>query len=390
METSMKSPPDQPSSEKPPHLALAFDLIGEPGSRHRIPTPAAVLDLDAFERNVDRMQSRADAAGLQLRPHTKAHKCAVLARAQTGRGAVGICCTKLAEAEAMAAAGLGAILVTSPIQGVDNAQRAARLAASLPDFRIVVDHADGVAELAAAATGPMKLLIDVDVGFGRTGVHSPGQAAEVARAVAGHPNLILLGLQGYGGGWQHMQGTVARGDAVAHGMTRLTAAVAAVQGVSGPVAVVTGGGTGTFTADASQGVLTEVQPGSYAFMDWEYRSCLGDDPDGEFEQSLAIVSSVISINHPEWVTLDAGLKALSTDGPEPRAQTEKFADCAFRFFGDEHGKLTRPGATVNRGERVALIPGHIDPTMDRYEVLHMVRGDTLVDIVKVEGRGRSQ
>lgn len=379
------------ASAERPHVAAALNILGEPGSAHRIPTPAAVLDLPAFDRNVARMAARAAQAGLALRPHSKSHKCAALARRQIEAGAVGICCAKLAEAEAMAAEGIGAILVTSPIAGAESAARAARLAAALPDFRIVVDHPDGAAELGAAALGPIQIVIDVDVGLGRTGCHDPEQAAAVARAIAAQPNLRLLGVQGYGGHWQHMEGANARAAAVAEGMTKLTAAIAAVRAAGGVVEVVTGGGTGTFAADAAQGVLTEIQPGSYAFMDREYRDALKSDPDGEFEQSLSIVATAISANHPKWVTVDAGLKAFSTDGPTPGPLTPKFEGAGFRFFGDEHGMLLRPeGVAIARGERVAFAPGHIDPTLDRYDLLHLVDGDTLVDIVRLEARGASQ
>lgn len=374
-----------------PHLAAARALIGQRGSRQMIPTPAAVLDLDAFQRNVAKMAARAKAAGLALRPHSKSHKCSALAQRQIAAGAVGICCAKLAEAEAMAAAGVGAILVTSPVVGSGQAGRAARLAAELADFRIVVDHADGAAELGAAATAPIQVLIDVDVGTARTGVASPEQAAEVARAVLAQPMLRLIGVQGYGGHWQHMEGANARAAAVADGMARLSAAIAAVRAAGGTVEVVTGGGTGTFEADAAQGVMTEVQPGSYAFMDREYRDALGADPDGGFEQSLTIAATVISVNAAKWVTVDAGLKALSTDGPLPVPATPRFAGTSYRFFGDEHGMLTRPdGEPVRRGERVDLVPGHIDPTLDRYDVLHLVQDDVLVDIVPIEARGAGQ
>ena len=362
-------------------------LIGQPGSRARIPTPAAVLDLDIFEANLAKMAGRAKAAGLALRPHTKSHKCAAIARMQLEAGAVGVCCAKLAEAEAMAAAGIGAILVTSPIAGEASARRAAALA-GLPDFRLVVDHVDAVGELAATSSA-LQLIIDVDVGLGRTGVHDADQAADVARAILRHPQLSLLGVQGYGGHWQHMAGANARASAVAEGMGRLTSAIAAIREAGGPVEVVTGGGTGTFAADAAQGVLTEVQPGSYPFMDREYREALGGDPDGDFGQALFVAASVISANHPKWVTVDAGLKAFSTDGPAP--VPADLVSASYRFFGDEHGMLTRPeGRHLARGDRVDFIPGHIDPTLDRYDVIHAVRGEVLVDILPVEARGASQ
>jgi len=373
-----------------PHLVQAQALIGRPGSRHRIPTPAAVLDLDAFEANVARMAERARAAGLALRPHAKSHKCAWVARRQIEAGAVGVCCAKLAEAEALAHAGIDGVLVTSPIAGEASAARAAALAARLSDFRIVLDHPDAAAELDAAAEGPIQVLIDVDVGLGRTGVRDADQALEVAAAIAAQPNLRLIGVQGYGGHWQHMAGAKTRAAAVAEGIARLAAVAQALRAAGHAVDVLTGGGTGTFTADAAQGVLTEVQPGSYAFMDREYRDALGEDPEGAFAQSLTIAATVISANQPKWVTVDAGLKAFATDGPLPQPLTEKFAACSYRFFGDEHGMLARPEAPVGRGERVEFAPGHIDPTLDRYDRLHLVRGDVLVDIVPIEARGASQ
>lgn len=373
-----------------PHVVAALALIGQAGSAAHIPTPAVVIDLDAFDRNVAKMAARAASAGLALRPHAKSHKCAALIRRQIEAGAVGVCCAKLAEAEALAAQGIGQILVTSPIAGPASATRAARLAADLPDFRIVVDHPDAAVELGAAAQGPIQVVIDIDVGLGRTGCHDPEQAAATARAIAAQPNLRLLGVQGYGGNWQHMEGANTRADAVATGMVKLNAAIAAIRAAGGRVDVVTGGGTGTFTADAAQGVLNEIQPGSYAFMDKEYRDALKTDPDGAYEQSATIVSSVISANHPKWVTIDAGLKAFSTEGPMPVPLTPKFAEATYRFFGDEHGLLTRPAEPVARGERLALAPGHIDPTLDRYDLFHLIQGDVLVDIVRVEARGGSQ
>jgi D-serine deaminase-like pyridoxal phosphate-dependent protein len=188
-----------------------------------------------------------------------------------------------------------------------------------------------------------------------------------------------------------MEGANARAAAVADGMARLRGVVAALRQAGASIEVVTGGGTGSFTADAAQGVLNEVQPGSYPFMDREYRDALKDDPDGEFEQALAIAATVISANHPQWVTVDAGLKAFATDGPLPLPLTPKFAASAYRFFGDEHGRLMRPdGQEVSRGERIDFAPPHVDPTLDRYDVIHLVRGDVLVEIAPVEARGASQ
>lgn len=377
-------------------VRAAIDSVGAQGSRWTVPTPALTLDLDAFDRNVALMAERARAAGVTLRPHAKSHKTAALAQRQVAAGAVGVCCAKLGEAEALAARGIGSILVTSPIVGPQAARRAAALAKTIPGFELVVDHEDGAAEIgrAAAEAGVViSVVVDVDVGLGRTGVSSPEQALAVARAIATQPALHLAGVQAYGGQWQHLAGAEARAGAVRQGMETLQAVIAALQCDGFEVAKVTGGGTGTFAADTAEAVYTERQVGSYALMDREYRDCLGEDPDGAFEQSLFVQAQVVSVNNPAWVTVDAGLKALATDGPAPLpADSGRFAGCLYRFFGDEHGLLVRPKSTpdVQRGERVELIVPHCDPTFDRYDIVYLVRGDALVDVVRVDARGRAQ
>lgn len=376
---------------KRPHVRAALELLGAPGSRDRIPTPAAVVDLDAFDRNIAKMVQRATAAGLILRPHAKSHKCAALAHRQILAGAAGVCCAKLAEAEALAAAGIDDILITSPIVGSSAAGRVAQLAQRLPKLKVVVDHVHGVAELAAAAATEIQVLLDVDPGIGRTGVRDLAQAKAVIAAIANAPRLRLVGLQCYGGTWQHVAGADARAALVETGTARIPEILAAAREIAPDIRLVTGGGTGTFAADAAQGRLTEIQPGSFAFMDREYRDALGEDVDGDFEQSLTIHTTVVSDNQPNWVTLDGGFKAFSTDGPAPIPWSSRLGDCAFVFFGDEHALLGRAIETpLRRGDRVAFVPGHVDPTLDRYDILHLVQGDRLVDIVPIEARGASQ
>lgn len=377
-----------------PSTALSLDLIGQPGSRWRIPTPAGVIDLDAFDRNVARMAARAKAAGLALRPHAKSHKCAALARRQIAAGAVGVCCAKLGEAEALSAAGIRGILITSSLAGAPSAARAAKLAGIDPAFAITVDHPDGATEIGQAAQAAgvtVRVVIDVDLGMGRTGVASVEQAVAVGAALAAQPSLKLIGVQGYGGQWQHMSGANARTVAVADGIGKLSEVASALRAQGHEITLMTGGGTGTFSADAAQGVLNEIQAGSYAFMDREYREALGSDDDGAFETSLVVQARVISANAERWVTVDAGLKAFATDGAEPEPLGDDWAGSKYRFFGDEHGMVTRPKhRAVSRGDRVEFTAPHCDPTIDRYDLLHLVRGDVLVDLMRVDGRGASQ
>lgn len=365
------------------------------GSRFQIPTPALVVDLDAFERNVARMAQRAATAGLALRPHAKTHKSATIGRRQIEAGAVGLCCVKLGEAEALAQAGVRHLLITSPVVGSDAAARAAALVRVDPDLLLVADHGEQIESLAAAAEAAavsLSVLIDIDVGHGRTGVTTPAAAVALAERISGCPSLRLAGVQGYGGHWQHIAGLAERRKAVEGGTARLYEAVEALRAGGYNVPLITGGGTGTFSSDAALRVLNEVQPGSYIFMDNQYRDALGDDADGAFEQSLFVQAQVISINAEAWVTVDAGLKAFATDGPVPRPTGKRFGGSRYFYFGDEHGGLMRPsgGSPVALGERVEFIPPHCDPTVDRYEVMFFVRGDAVVERARIEAARRSQ
>ena len=362
-------------------------MIGEPGSRFRVPTPALILDETALDANICRMAERTRDK-LALRPHAKTHKSAWIARKQIAAGAVGVCCAKIGEAEALSASGIRGILLTSPVADAVMPQRLCHLAAVDPGFACVVDHRDPVTALGEEARRRgirVSVLIDVDVGLGRTGVSGPAQAVALAEHIRRHPALTLAGVQGYGGHWQHIAGHQKRCDAVRVGMEVLSHVVEALRSSGHRIGIVTGGGTGTVAADLELDVLNELQPGSYVFMDAQYADTLGDDDDGAFKTTLWVSSQVVSINADPIVTVDAGLKAFATDGPMPRPTGVRFGGSTYAFFGDEHGALTRPdGAPVSLGERVEFTTPHCDPTVDRYEAYHVVRDDRLVAIVGIE------
>lgn len=378
---------------EPRHIIQARALIGAPGSRYALATPALLLDLDAFEANVASMAQRCAAGGVRLRPHAKSHKCSYIAKAQIAAGAVGQCCAKLGEAEALFEAGVNGFLITSPIIGADAAARAARLVADGADIALTVDHPDMVPVMSQAAREAgvrLCVLIDVDIGLRRTGVASADAAAALAAAIAVAPGLNLVGVQAYGGAWQHLEGAQNRFAAAAQGAQRLRTVLEALHAGGHDVSWVTGGGTGSCAADIAQGVYTELQCGSYALMDRQYRDVLKDDPDGDFAQSLIVQARVISANAAPFVTIDAGYKALASDAGPPSVLAPYQASSYF-FFGDEHGGLTRTNApALELGARVEMAPPHCDPTVDRYDWLFLVRADVLVDIVAIEARGRSQ
>lgn len=379
----------------PVALELARKMIGVAGSRFRIPTPALVVDMDRLEANVAAMAARAARAGVTLRPHAKTHKSAFIAALQKRHGAVGACCAKVGEAEALHAEGVRGILVTSPVATEALALRCVDLARSDPDFMVTVDHSQGVEHLKAAAEQAgvtVNLVVDVDVGLGRTGVASVADAVVLATAISASPMLRFKGVQGYGGHWQHMKGAADRLAAIRSGMTRLAEVVEQLRSAGLTCEIITGGGTGSFEADVEIGLLSELQPGSYVFMDNQYVDALAGDPDGAFATALTVQTQIISNNAPKWLTTDAGLKAFATDGPFPRPVTQAFAAQTYAYFGDEHGRLSRPADPdlCRHGVRLEVTAPHCDPTVDRYTHYHLVRGDVLVGIARIDAAGCSQ
>jgi D-serine deaminase-like pyridoxal phosphate-dependent protein len=368
-------------------------LIGQAGSGRLLNTPALVVDRDALDRNIATMAGYAKRAGVSLRPHAKTHKSADIARRQLAAGAAGICCAKLGEAEALAGEGIESILLTSPIVSSPAIARYVALNARLRDLAVVVDHPDNVAAI-ANALGPdsTNVLIDVDAGMRRTGVASADAAVSLLAAIQRHPNLNYRGIQFYAGP-QHIASYLGRRDAIAKRTSYLETVVALLANSGGKPRVITGAGTGTHRIDAELGVLTEWQVGSYVFMDTQYAQCqLQPDPGSPFEYALFVDSRVISANVPGMGTLDAGFKALSTDGGLPILLAGAPEGAKFMFLGDEHGGVLDPTQkhAWQIGDSVRLAVPHCDPTVNLYDAYHVVQGDTLVEIWPVTARGRSR
>lgn len=369
-------------------------LIGQQGGRAALNTPALVIDAAALERNIAAMAAFAKQAGIALRPHAKTHKSVHIAQKQIAAGARGVCCAKLGEAEALAAGGVEAILITSPMVTPQAIARLAALHARIVDLSVVADHPDNVAALAAAFDGaarPLPVLVDVDPGIHRTGAASPQDAVTLARAIAAAPALAFAGVQFYCGAQQHIENFAERAAAIEDRAQVLRAALDALAHAGLKPELVSGGGTGTHRIDATLGLFTELQVGSYAFMDSQYDACdLGGGGARAFENALFVDAHIISANAPGMGTLDCGYKALSTDGGNPAVFAGAPADAAFLFMGDEHAALIAMGHAFHIGARVTLVPPHCDPTVNLYDWYHVVRDGTLIDIWPVSGRGRSR
>ena len=382
----MSSTPGDTASHR-----LHGQLIGRAGSRDRLNTPALILDLEAFERNIARMADFAKQHGLALRPHAKSHKSADIARAQLAAGAVGLCCAKLGEAEALAAEGIDGLHLTSPVVTAPAIARLAALARRMASLSVVADHPDAVDALAIAVQGgpPLTVLVDIDPGIRRTGVASANDAVALARRIAERPSLRYGGVQFYCGAQQHIQSFAERRDAIIERTQYLSGCLAELAAAGLAPGVVTGGGTGSHAIDAELGVLTELQVGSYIFMDREYAEC---DLDGggamPFQTALMVDARVISANATGLVTIDAGLKAFATDAGPATIIAGAGNDARFRFMGDEHGAVI--GADLPAlGARVTLRTPHCDPTVNLYDAYHVISGEVLTAIWPVTARGRS-
>jgi D-serine deaminase-like pyridoxal phosphate-dependent protein len=375
-------------------LRLHRPLLGRPGSRRELNTPVLVIDRDALDRNIRKMADFARSKGIPLRPHAKTHKSVDIARRQMNAGAVGICCAKLGEAEALAAGGIGSILLTSPVVTGPAIARLIALNARMDDLMVVIDNPSNVTTLAAAPTKkPLKVLIDIDPGLRRTGVTSPAAAIELLKRMRTTSNLVYQGVQMYCSSQQHIASYADRAAAIEERTQYLRSVMAALADHDAHPSIVTGSGTGTHRIDAALGVFTEWQVGSYVFMDRQYAECesgAGNAP--LFEYSLFVDTRVISANTLGMATIDAGFKALATDGGPPAIVAGAPPGAQYHFMGDEHGAIIDPDKTHkwNIGDSVRLAVPHCDPTVNLYDAYHVISDDTLREIWPVNARGRSR
>jgi 3-hydroxy-D-aspartate aldolase len=358
--------------------------IGSPV--HDIDTPALVIDLDAYEHNLDRMAAKLAGTPVRLRAHAKTHKCAVIALHQMSRGAIGICCQKVSEAEALIEGGVSDILISNQIVGTHKLTRLAALA-KRATVAVCADQADNVTALSAAAQNAgvrLPVLVEIDIGAARCGV-APGEPAlALARRIASCPSLHFAGVQAYHGGAQHIYDLESRRAAIAAAveLTRDTVELLRTHGL--PCEVVTGAGTGTFAFEAASGVYTELQAGSYIFMDADYRRVAGFPQ--EFEHALFVLTTVMSRPTPDRAVCDAGLKAHSVDSGLPVVHGRDGID--FMIASDEHGTLRVSGSRdLSLGGQLWLIPGHCDPTVNLYDHYICVRRGRVEAIWPIVARG---
>ncbi len=348
-------------------------------------TPCLVVDLDVFESNVSLLMERL--AGVRVRPHLKTAKSPAVAKLLLEAGAIGICVAKLGEAEVMLEAGLDDLLITTELIGPVKVRRLQRLREQWPDanLRVVVDSWAGAQALDAALKDPIETLIDVNVAHNRCGV-APEEARPLADRIRDLPQLKLIGLQGYEGNLQHIRDREERRGLCAGAMDRLAQAAADLRAGGHTVDVVTTGGTGTAEFCIENEAVTEVQPGSFAFMDVDYLET-GGLP---YKSALVAIATVISHATPDRAIIDAGLKTLSDDSGQARLVDA--LGWSYHNAGDEHGTLTLTTSAARRelsiGDRVTLVPSHIDTTINLHDVIYAQRNGRVEQEWAVAARGK--
>ena len=368
-------------------------LIGRPDGRAALQTPALIVDLPAMQRNIAAMAAYAKSRGVGLRPHSKTHKSARIARLQVDAGAAGVCVVTVGEAAPMVAAGIPGVLITSPVVLPAKIDRLIALNERAEGLMVVADNAENVDALASAAGAsgrPLTVVVDLDVGTHRTGAADLETAVALARRIAASNALQFGGVQAYAGHLQHIEDYATRRDLASEQAVRVASLTEQLTAAGLAPPIVTGAGTGTHEIDASGGAFTELQVGSYIFTDVQYDAvALKADEQHPFAPALTVQVSVVSNNASGFVTTDGGLKRFATDGPKPEILRGAPSGSSYRFMGDEHGAVIFPdsGSTLPLGAKVECLTPHCDPTVNLYDYYHVVDGDKLVDIWPVDGRG---
>jgi D-serine deaminase-like pyridoxal phosphate-dependent protein len=359
--------------------------------RRMTPTPALILDLDALESNISLMATKARKWGVSLRPHAKTHKSAEIAQRQMNAGAVGVTCATLGEAELMVRRGIPSVLLSSPVVSDVHIARLLQLLDSTSEVLVVVDNGRNVEALSTAARSARRslpVLVDYDVGQHRTGCTSIEEACRLATKVAASAALGFRGIQAYAGHVQHIVDVREREEtsrAVASSIGELTTSL---RRIGLELAIRTGSGSGTADFDGPNGVFTELQVGSYIFMDVEYLNIKWpSEVHNDYISALFVDTTVVSAGWPDHVTTDGGTKAFSQGGPAPELIN---ADARWRYScdNDEHGCIERCEAqslpTV--GTRLTCIVPHCDPTVSLYREYVCVRLDKVVATWPIEPR----
>ena len=378
------------------NMEVGFDVPAKVGMSERdVQTPCLVLDLGALERNIVKMGEFAKSKGIRHRVHGKMHKSVDVALLQERLGgSCGVCCQKVSEAEVVARGGITDVLVSNQVRDPLKLERLARLPLLGARTIVCVDELSNVEELSAAAIKAgtvIECLVEIDCGAGRCGVVTSEAVVEIAEAINRAKSLKFAGVQAYQGAMQHMDLYSEREQKVAVSIAMVTDAVDSLRAVGLECDIVGGGGTGSYYFEGSSGVYNELQCGSYAFMDADYGRILDKDgqriDQGEWENALFILTSIMSHAKPQKAICDAGLKAQSIDSGLPvifGRDDVKYVKCS-----DEHGVIEDLEGVLSVNDKLHLVPGHCDPTCNVHDWYVGVRDGVVESVWPISARGKA-
>ena len=377
-------------------LEVGYDVPALPGmDAADIQTPALVLDLDALERNIKKMGDWAKAHGMRHRVHGKMHKSVDVALLQEKLGgSCGVCCQKVSEAEVFARGGIKDVLVSNQVRDPAKIDRLARLPKFGARTLVCVDDPDNVAELSAAAQKhgtQIECLVEIDCGAGRCGVTTTEDVVAIAELIDAADGLKFGGIQAYQGAMQHMDKFEDRKAKLDIAIAQVTDAVSALRAKGLDCDIVGGGGTGSYYFEGNSGVYNELQCGSYAFMDADYGRILDENgnriDEGEWENALFILTSVMSHAKADKAIVDAGLKVQSVDSGLPTIFGRD--DVEYLKCSDEHGVVGDPNGVLRPNDKLHLVPGHCDPTCNVHDWYVGVRNGKVETLWPVSARGKA-
>ena len=368
-------------------------LIGKPGSRHEIGTPALIIDLDILESNISWLAKHAQLHNYEVRPVAKIHKSVEIARLQANAGGRGPCCATLAESEVMVDGGLSDVMLFTSVVTNPKLERLSALNAKADGLIVVTDDPLNVDQLGASARASgksLKVLVDIEVGGRRTGIEDEESAVEVAKLIAETDGLEYAGVQGYAGGHQGANDLESRRSILDQKLQPLIRVVERLHEENLPPSIISGGSTGTYDIDHDMGILTEVQAGTYVFMDLNYKGVsMQRDSSFPFQPSLSVLSTVISTSKPGLAVTDAGLKEIDNlNGLTAEILRGAPEGSTYRLCGDDMGRIEFANNSdfLRIGDVVELMPPHCYQTVNMYSHYHVVKGDKLVDIWPVDAR----
>jgi len=349
-----------------------------------IETPALLVDMDALEWNIRLMADFLLARRARLRPHFKTHKSPAICHRQLAAGAKGISCAKLSEAEVLVSSGIRDVLIANQVVAPAKIARLAGLARGGACVTVCADNPRNVAELseaAARAGATIRVLVEVDVGMNRCGVRTAEEALALARQIARSPGLQFEGIQAYEGHLVQLIDIGARRAGVAQMQATIGGIKTLLEGNGLAVKEISGGGTATWDITGDDTIWTEIQAGSYVFMDTSYR-----DMGLPFRDSLSVLATVIH-THPGKAVTDAGMKVCSVDHGPPSVKGRPTLEVR---LNEEHGIVTDEAAELGYGQRIEFVPSHCCTTVNLHDRYFCVRGGTLEAVWPIPGRGKSQ